>query len=87
MNGANGRPSNSHEGFMTYEMCRRFHDEFSARIDVSLQAGNEKISKIEKNVACLNAKLSSIKTWVIVTLAVLVVDLVRGVLVYMKVLK
>lgn len=79
--------ANNHgDEFMTYEMCRRLHEEFGARIDVALKAGSGKMESLEKNVKCLNDKLSTIKTWVIVTLAALVVDIVRGALVFLKVI-
>lgn len=86
MNGANGR-NNHHEDYMSYEMCRRLHEEFSARIDVALKAGGERMTALEKKVTCFDKKLGSIKTWVIVTLAALILDLARGLLALLKVIE
>jgi len=72
---------------MTYDMCKRIHEEYAARMDTALKAAAEKMGSMEKNVGCLNDKLSTIKTWVIVTLVALLIDIGRGVLVYLKVLQ
>ena len=72
--------------YMTYEMCQRLHAEYSKRIDDALEAGGRQMDKLEKNVECLHRKLTNIKTWVIVTLVAILLDIGRGALVYLKVL-
>lgn len=73
------------DDYMRLDVCSRLHDEQSARIDLIMKQAQEKMATLEKNIHCINRHLSSIKTWVIVTLAALLVDLARGFLVYLKV--
>ena len=75
MSGADGRNGNHYEDFMTYEMCRRLHDEFGGRINVSLIAGTARMESLEKKFACLDKKIGSIKTWLICVLAALIADM------------
>jgi len=75
MNGADGRPNNHHEDFMTYEMCRRLHEEFGARIDVALAAGTKRMEGLENKFSCLDRKIGSLKNWLIMALVALVADM------------
>lgn len=63
------------EQHVSFEWCKRVHDELDKKLDA-----------FSRKVDCVTKTMNSAKRWLIVALALLIVDIIRGMLVLINVL-